>query len=151
MTDSRPRHHGLTIEEYAVLSARLAEGMPRADLLAERGLSEDQWNAATFAWMNAMAADVRANGVEATLPQTFSDAFTVAQSALRPIPELTPEEWATLQYRAETSDREQAFAERGLRLADYLRLVRHWSSALANDENLADRWRHAFDAVRSRA
>lgn len=148
--DHGARLHGFTLEEHATLSAWLAEGTPLAELLAQRSVTEELWNAATLAWTEAMAVDVRTHGTDARLPILYSEAFAAAQSSIRPVPELTPDDWARLQHRLETGNREEVLAESGLRLADYVRLVRVWTRRLAEDPAASARCSRVLDGLRHR-
>lgn len=137
----------LTLEEHAAVSAEIAEGAsPLARVLESRGLTPSAWHEATERVMRALADDARAHGADATLPLVYSEAFTRAQDALRPIPDLSPEEWSALTALVEAAgDPRAALVTRGLGLGDWLRLSRHWALRLARDPEARAR----FDAARA--
>lgn len=131
---------------YAEISAELAEGdRPVADVLRERGLTDAQWSDATAFWTRRMAEDARTG--EPRIALEFSDAFARAQDARRPLVPLSVEEWARLRSDIDADGVAPSLAARGLRLADYSRLVRHWAKALASSPELARAYRAARAAL----
>jgi hypothetical protein len=111
---------------YAAISADLAEGdRPMTEILDERKLTEAHWTEATLLWNGRMAEDARDG--EARVAIDFSEAFARAQDGKRALPELTPEEWSLLVEQIEGEGVAVVLAARGLRMADYARLVRHWT------------------------
>lgn len=136
--------HAIDLATYAEISAEIAEGdRPVADVLGQRGLTDAQWSDATTFWTRRMGED--ASTGEPRLALEFSDAFARAQDALRPLVTLSVEEWARLRNDIDAEGVAPALAARGLRLADYARLVRHWAKALASSPALA----RAYEAART--
>lgn len=123
---------GVDLFTYARISAAAAEGdRPLAELLARESLTDARWTAVTLFWARRMGEDAR--NPEPRVALTFSDAFAKAQDALRPVVVLSPEAWASLVEAIEESPDgpTRVLAERGLGMADYARLSRHWARALA--------------------
>jgi hypothetical protein len=129
-----PPPHGVTLFDHAKIAAKVAENdRPTADVLAEHELTEAQWNESTTYWMGRMADDVTQHGIEAKVPTTYSDAFGKAQDAIKPVPPMTPEEWATLTVEVQQSGGPaRPLAARNLSIPDYLRLARHWARVLSS-------------------
>jgi hypothetical protein len=141
--------HGIDLIAHATISAEIAEGdRPLADILRERGLTDEQWTEATLFWTQRMAEDAR--GGEPRVALAFSDAFARAQDARRPLVQMSVEEWAALVTAAEQSGVAVAVAARGLRMADYFRLVRHWAKALASGAGDGAPLARAYEAARGR-
>ena len=139
----------LTLEDHARISARIAEGdRSTKDVLDAEGIPEPEWNDATSYWMNAMAQDAAKKGAETTLALDYSDAFSRAQDALRPVPEMTPEEWAQLTVEIlAAGGPARPLAVRTLSNADYLRLARHWAKRLSRDPAQNKRFMATFVAL----
>lgn len=140
--------HAIDLLAYAEISADIAEGdRPIAEILRERSLTDEQWvEVATF-WNRRMAEsaqpDVSGNA-EPRVALLFSEAFARAQDQKRPLVPLSVEDWAKLVHETREEGVGPALARRGLRTADYARLVRYWAKALATERALAD----AYDAAR---
>jgi hypothetical protein len=123
---------GVDLFTFARISAAAAEGdRPLAELLASASLTEEQWTLVTLFWARRMGEDAR--NAEPRVALAFSDAFARAQDSLKPVVVLSAEAWAAL---VETIDDApdgpaRVLAERGLGLADFSRLTRHWARALA--------------------
>ncbi len=140
--------HGITLFDHAQISAELAEGaQPLSVVLATRELSEAQWNESTQYWMKRMGDDALANGERARIPLVYSDAFSKAQDALKPLPPLQVEAYAEIVAETQVEGApDQALARRGLSHADYIRLSRHFAQAMAADPALSQRF---FDRLQS--
>jgi hypothetical protein len=138
--------HGIDLVAYAIISADLAEGdRPVADVLEERKISLDAWTEVTTHWAKAMAADA-ATGTPALVLE-FSDHFAKAQDAKKPLPPLDIRSWALLKRDVDHLGPHKALAARGLALADYSRLVRHWAKAIATNRDLAAAFEEASEGV----
>ena len=134
------RDVGLSLEEFAALSAAIAEGDRSVpEILAARGLAAQAWREASLRFAHLLAED------DATA-EAYTAAFTRNQDALRSVPALTPEEWADLVTEHATKGA-AALARRGLRAADHLRLSRHWAKLLSVDHALAARYQKRWLAV----
>jgi hypothetical protein len=137
------------MEEHARISARIAErDRAMKDVLAAEGVDETEWNDATMYWMNLLAEDARTKGPEAQLAIQYSDAFARAQDAIRPVPDMTPEDWAGLTAEIlAAGGPARPLAARNLSTADYIRLARHWARRLSGDPSENKRFAGAFDAL----
>jgi hypothetical protein len=137
--------HGIDLIRYAAISADLAEGdRSPADVIRAHDLTDAQWIDVTRYWSERMTDDARESALLGEPPRVtlvFSDAFARAQDAKRPIAPLDVRAWAALKHDVDARGPGKPLADRGLRLADYSRLVRHWARALASDPELAT----AFD------
>ncbi len=143
---TKPR---ITLEDHARISARIAEGdVSTKDVLAAEGVTDDEWNSATAYWMQAMADDAAKRGAETTVALDYSDAFSRAQDAIRPVPEMTPEEWAQLTAEILVSGGPaRPLAARMLSKADFIRLARHFAKRLSHDPAQNKRFAETFAAL----
>lgn len=139
----------ISMAEHARITALIAEGdRPLKDVLAAEGVSDDEWNDATVHWMNAMAADAAAKGAGAVLAIDYADVFGKAQDALKPVPAMTPEEWAALTVEVlNAGGPAKPLATRNLSKADYLRLSRHWAKRLPANPAENKRFFATFEAL----
>jgi hypothetical protein len=137
------------MEEHARISARIAEkDRPLKDVLKSEGVDEPEWNDATAYWMNLLAEDAKARGAEARLAIEYSDAFGRAQDALRPVPDMAPEDWAGLTAEIlAAGGPARPLAARNLSTADYIRLARHWAKRLSSNPAENKRFAVAFEAL----
>ncbi len=121
----------------------MAEGdRPQDVVLASFGLSDLEWLEAQVVWNRALAEDEVADG---ELASAFGSHFAAAQDALKPVPELTPEQWAA----AEDDVAEHGMAglkEHRLSEGDFARLKRRWAATMAADRSAAERYRAALFA-----
>src|SRR5690349_18202463 len=86
----------MSLEAYAALSAAVAEGDRTLDeVLRAAGVDPRAWRAAQVEWNHAIALDEMTDGA-AGLATQFGDLFARAQDALKPVPELAPEQWAAI-------------------------------------------------------
>ncbi len=133
----------ISLEDFAALSAAIAEGdRPLDAVLAARSLTVPNWRDTSEVWSRVIAADESAS-------DAYAEAFVRAQDALRPVPVMTPEEWAMLVLEM-ADEGPSALDRRGLRMADHLRLTRHWAKALGADKALAARYAQRFYAGAAR-
>jgi hypothetical protein len=139
----------ITLEDHARISASIAErDRSMKEVLEAERIDESAWMDATSYWMKKMAEDAAQRGVEATLAIDYSDAFSRAQDAIRPVPEMTPEEWAGLAAEILIAGGPgRPLAARNLSQADYLRLARHWAKRLAGDPAQNRRYFVTFEAM----
>jgi hypothetical protein len=141
--------HGVTLAGYARISARVAEGdSPTAKVIEAEGLDDPKWTEINRVWLTRMGDDARARGVECTLAIEYSDAFGRAQDAIKPVVEMTAEDWATLMVEIQQTARPvPALAIRGLSQADFSRLVRHWAKRLATDPEQNARFMQVYESM----
>jgi hypothetical protein len=142
--------HGVTLFDHARISAELAEGDRTLEAVLEANrLTEAQWNEATLYWMKRMGDDALDHGERARIPLVYSEAFSKAQDALKPLPPMNVEGYAELVAAAlATGSAADALAPRNLSNADYLRLSRHFAQVLASDPVQAKRY---FDRLKELA
>ncbi len=140
--------HGITLFDHAQIAAELAEGDRTLEaVLDARQLTESQWNESTLYWMQRMGDDVLANAEHARIPIVYSDAFSQAQDARKPLPPMTVEQYAELVAAVQAeADPAQPLAARSLSNADYLRLSRHFAKAMAADPALSQRYFERLEA-----
>jgi hypothetical protein len=123
---------GIDLFAFARISAAAAEGdRPLAEILAKESLTDTHWTEVTLFWARRMGEDAR--NAEPRVALAFSDAFARAQDALKPVIVLAPEAWDALVLAIDDAPDGPArvLAERGLGMADFSRLTRHWARALA--------------------
>ncbi|MDB4934367.1 MAG: hypothetical protein JWP87_1339 [Labilithrix sp.] len=123
---------GVNLFTFARISAAAAEiDRPLAEILAKESLTDAQWTEVTLFWARRMGEDAR--NAEPRVALAFSDAFAKAQDALKPVVVLSPEAWDALVLAIDDAPDGPArvLAERGLGMADFSRLTRHWARALA--------------------
>jgi hypothetical protein len=127
--------HGITLFDHAQIAAEIAEGnRSTADILDAHRLTEAQWAESTIHWMTRMGDDVREHGEKARIPHVYSDAFAKAQDALKPVPPSDAAAYAKLVVDIQIAGGPaEPVAARGLSMADYLRLSRHWARVLSED------------------
>ncbi len=123
----------IDLATYAKISADLAEGdVPYRDILTLYGIDDAAWNAATLDW-NRKLAETSSEEGDANLAVRFSDLFSAAQDAKKPIAPLDVNGWADLVTDVESIGLPRALGRRQLSHADYFRLVRHWAKAISHD------------------
>lgn len=129
------------LEDHARISAEIAEGdETEAEVLKRHGISSKQWTDATTRVMTELADDAQIHGAEARLAVRYSEAFAARQQALKPAPELSPEQWAELQFDIEREGSTDApLANRRMSLADYIRLVRVYAKRMVEEPEVAVR------------
>ena len=117
--------HGITLLDHAQIAAEIAEGdRPTAEVLHARGLTEAQWNESTIYWMTRLGDDVREHGQDARIPHVYSDAFSKAQDAIKPVPSMDAASYAQLVVDIQLAGGPaQPLAARGLSTADYSRVT----------------------------
>lgn len=127
--------HGITLFDHAQIAAEIAEGdRSTAEVIDRHELTEARWNESTIYWMTRMGDDVREHGQDARVPHVYSDAFSKAQDALKPLPPSDAASYAKLVVDVQIAGGPaEPLAARGLSTADYLRLSRHWARVLSTD------------------
>ena len=148
-TAERGAPHGVTLFDHAQISAELAEGdRPLATILEAHQLTEAQWNEATLYWMQRMGDDVMDHQERARIPIVYSDAFSKAQDALKPVPEMDVDGYAALVAAVQAAGSPAPpLAARALSTADYLRLSRHFAKLMASDPAQAKRFFESLQAL----
>ena len=146
---ARGAPHGVTLFDHAQIAAEVAEGdKPLATVLEAHNLSEAAWNEATLYWMTRMGDDVMDHAEKARIPLVYSDAFAKAQDALKPLPPMDIEGYATLVAAIQhAGSPAQPLAARNLATADYLRLSRHFAKAMAADALMSQRFFETLEAL----
>ena len=135
----------LDIEAYAAVMADLAAaGDARAEVLARRGLDEDQWDALDAEWQARLseALDDEGDGVPALVAR-YAAAYEAAQRALgAPLP---LEQFARVTRLLQaTGDMQAALAKEGVTLSDYVRSSEHWSRRMTQDPTEERRFKDAL-------
>lgn len=135
----------LDLAAYAAVMAELATaGDKRAEVLARRGLDEDQWDAIDTDWQARLSESLAedADGVPALLA-AYAAAYEAAQRTLAsPLP---LEQFARVTRLLQaTGDMQAALAKEGVTLSDYTRSLEHWSRRMAEDPAEARRFQDAL-------
>ncbi len=142
------------VRAYATLAVRLAE--PDADreaLLADRGLTEDDWEEIDDAWQARLSEAVDAMGDADAVPllvKEHSDAFAEAQAGAhergRP---LDLERFIAITLEIQRGHEVQhALKRNGTTLHDYLRAEQHWLKRMMDDPALQARFHDAMHRKR---
>lgn len=130
---------GVDLTRYAAVRARLAEGdRALSAILSELDLAPADFAVADAMWQRAFVEELLEGGSE--VAEAFEQAFVAAQDALRPLVELSPEEWARIVVALGRGGAPAALDGRGLRPADLARLQRHWTKQIAAGGPTADRY-----------
>jgi hypothetical protein len=131
------RVRGVSLEQYALLVAGLADELPLAELLALAEVPVKAWAAAEEAWGERLLDDLDADG---PLAEELQARLAEARCRWdRPLPPLDVEIRAWLDFdRAWAREVEDdAFLARlGMRRADMVRLADFWSARLDADPEL---------------
>jgi hypothetical protein len=143
------RIQGLSLDEFAEISAAIAEGdRPASQVLEQRGLTDAKWANVSLAWMRRMAEDVQLHRERARLPIQYADTFGRAQNARKAVVAMSVEDWARLTVEVmQHGSPGPALIARGLSQADYLRLARHFAAVLSQDSLAARRFETTFAAL----
>ncbi|APR80103.1 Basic proline-rich protein [Minicystis rosea] len=127
---------GVTLEQYAGITAALADEHPLDAALANEDLSPAAWAPADVAWKERLAAD----GAEGPIFIAFRDKRGEAEDCLdRSVKPIDTELRAWLAFLHAWSKHPAPFdllSGAGLRLSDVARLTRRWSRRMAEDEAL---------------
>ncbi len=143
--------HGITLFDHAQITAEIAEGdRSTGEVLDKHELTEAQWNESTIYWMTRMGDDTRDHGQDARIPHVYSDAFSKAQDALKPVPPSSAASYAKLVVDVQIAGGPaEPLAARGLSTADYLRLSRHWARVLSTDAEQSKVFFDAYQALQA--
>ena len=152
-TTTKGAPHGITLFDQAAITAEIAEGAkPLQDVLKARGFTEAQWNESTIYWMQRIGDDVQEHGKDARVPIVYGEAFGKAQDALKPAPNMDAEAYAKLVVEIQRAGGPaKPLAARGLSVADYTRLARHWARVLSSDKEQADRFAEVYEMLQVKA
>ena len=150
VTQPEPPEPTMPLEQYVAISAELAEQRePRADVLDRHALDEDRWLLEERAWLETMAS--RAMAGDGRLAARYGELFVAAQDALASPAEAkrTIEDYANISVALDsTEDIPRELTDRGLRLAEWLRLDRRMKRAADEDEAVAEEIRRRIAAAR---
>jgi muconolactone delta-isomerase len=131
----------LDVETYATVMAELVHaGEARAEVLARRGLSEDQWDVIDSHWQERLfnADDDDESGVSPLLT-AYARAYESAQKTLGPTISLEEFAEATRLLQA-TGDLRASLHRVGITFGDYIRGNEHWSRKIVLDKDLEGRF-----------
>jgi hypothetical protein len=141
-TVDRDPVHGIDLQKYASISARIAEGRePRGAVLAGLGLDEGTWLDVEKTWLLRVAA--AAMHGDLSLSREYDEHYVAAQDALGPtdpthgIADLA----AVLRALSAGDDPRDVLPRYRLTLPGFGRLQRAWSRRMAKDEALATAFR----------
>ena len=127
---------GLSLEQYAGLTAALVEGFPAPDVLALETLDETSWRASSASWKLELAGA----GPEGPLFREYRDKLVVAEDWLtRPIDPLDGDLAAWLAFLGAFSAHAAPFEllqSLGLGMNDLARMQRRWAKRMSEDEQL---------------
>jgi len=130
---------GLSVEQYAGLTAALAEGFPPPEVLALEGLDDRAWRAASIGWRRRLAGD----GPDGPIFLAYRDRLAVAEDWLaRPVEPLDGDVAAWVGFCGAFSRHAAGFAllaGLGLGMNDLARLTRRWAKRMAEDEGVRKR------------
>ena len=131
----------LPLATYAAIRAALAErDRPLSVILIDHNLTVAEWTTFSATWDQRLASDD-------ALATTFSEEFVRAQDTRKPIPPMTPDEWARLSLEAASGGLSAALSARRLSVADHARLSRHFARLFAKDRKAAGLYSTAFCAA----
>jgi hypothetical protein len=130
----------LTLEQYAQVSAELAEQSDSRDHVLERHvLDEHSWTLEERGWLERMGEAAMAG--DGRIAVEFGQLFVLAQDALRGANEpRSVEEYAELLVAMESAeDPSKVLDGFGMRLAQWMRLDRHWRRVAEQDYRVAEK------------
>lgn len=128
--------HGVSLDQYAGVTAALAEGLPLPDVLREEQIPPDAWPQADAAWKVRIARDGTSGLLFAAYAAQRAVAEDILARAVAPIDADLRAWMSFLQaYGAHPSPPEMLTAA-GLGLNDLSRLQRRWARRMAEDAKL---------------
>ena len=130
----------LTLEQYAQVSAELAEqSEPRERVLERHVLEEHSWTLEERGWLERMGEEAMAGDGRTAVE--FGQLFVLAQDGLRGANEpRSLEEYAELLIAMETAeDVSKVLDAFAMRLAEWMRLDRHWRRVTEQDYRVAEK------------
>jgi hypothetical protein len=142
---------GLTLEQYATISAELNERRePPEAVLLRHGLDTSRWLRVEQTWPLRIAA-LALRGSPA-LAQDYDRYYVAAQDALGPTePVRSLDEYARITGRIIAGEEAaQVSSSEGLSLADFARLSRAWNARLARDPEMTKTFRALVQAHKQR-
>lgn len=138
MAEKTPEHlHGVSLRHYATMTAGLADGIPREELLAHLQLDAVRWERAERLWNEHILDELEAGR---SLSESLDALVAEARASFaRPIPPLDAElrAWLDVQraYALE-SDPLAFLARMGLRPSDMARLQSLWTARMKEEPSL---------------
>ena len=134
----------LDLDAYVRLATALAQaGDRREQLLAERGLDEDSWNALEEGWLARLERAEQEHGDQPGVPplvaqhaEAFARAMCEAADGVLPF-ERYVEVTCAFQRGGDVANTLERFS---VSLPTYLQAHQHWAQRLAVDPELAARW-----------
>ncbi len=129
--------YGVSMEQCAQIGAQIVDVHGSlSKVLATHGLTEEQWSEV-----------MRHYGGSTEGVNFLCACFAETLVSMRPVVELSVEQWAELVYDLSMCVPADALRWRGLWLGDYARLSEHWDKVLEDDEGLAARFEARLEAI----
>lgn len=127
---------GLSLEQYAGVTAALAEGFDLTDILEQEGIAAGIWSSAQRAWIEAIVA---ATDLQLQLAQKRRIAEDCLGRAMPPLDD-DPAAWTGLLGALATADDPASISvPLGISMADLARLGRRWKRKMEDDPELGGR------------
>ena len=127
---------GVTLEQYAGITAALADEHPLDAALANEDLPPTAWPAADVAWKERLAADGAEGPIFTAFREKRGEAEDCLDRSVKPIDADLGAWLAFLHAWAKHPAPFDLLSGAGLRLSDVARLTRRWSRRMAEDEAL---------------
>jgi hypothetical protein len=127
---------GLTLEQYAGITAALADEHALDAALGNEGLTADDWPAADAAWKERLAGDGAEGPLFAAFRARRGEAEDWIGRGVKPLDDDLGGWLAFLQAFARHAAPFELLAGAGLRLSDVARLTRRWARRMDADEAL---------------
>ncbi len=128
--------HGVSLEQYAGVTAALLEGFPLADILANEQIAPGVWPPADAAWKARVATD----GAEGPVFAAFRDKRAMAEDCLaRAVAPIDSDLGAWMSFLHAFGAHPapgELLSGAGLGVNDLSRLQRRWARRMAEDANL---------------
>jgi hypothetical protein len=131
---STVRVEGVSLPEYAAVTAAVAEGFTEADVLQVEGIPSEEWARAAIPWKLKLADDA---GVFAGYREELARAEDWLEREVSPI-DREPRAWASFLGALEV-DAAAALRTSRLRAPDLARLCRRWAREIEADAKLGKR------------
>lgn len=129
----------MTLEEYAKVSARVAEqDLPREKILDELELEERSWGIEERAWAEKIAGEAEKG--DGTLAAEFAKLFLVAQDELKkPHEPKSKEKYVSVKAELERANKPNEVLEKHeICFGEWMRLERHWADEASKDRTVAE-------------
>lgn len=118
---------GVTLDQYAGISAGLADEIPLEALLANEGIDPAAWPAADVAWKERLAADGQGGAVFAAFRDRRAEAEDWLGRRVAPLDDDLGA-WVSFLHALSVAPAPfELFARAGLRMSDLARLTRRWA------------------------